>query len=172
MPAFQLIDTEGEVFKSAVLEGRHALVMFICNHCPFVVHIRDELARFTQDMMSRGLAVVAISSNDAKRYPQDGPSAMKEERLKAGYQFPYLYDETQDIAKAMGASCTPDFFLFDASGYLVYRGQFDESRPSNQSPVTGASLRAACEALLLTGSVPNTIEQRPSLGCNIKWREH
>ena len=133
--------------------------------------MREALAAFGNEMMERKLTVVAISSNDVENYPMDGPEEMKVERLNAGYRFPYLYDETQAVARAFDAACTPDFFLYDAQQKLAYRGQFDGSRPGNQVPITGESLRAACESLLSTGSVDDSIEQYPSLGCNIKWRE-
>jgi hypothetical protein len=136
-----------------------------------VIHLREVMASVTADLMSRGLSVVGISSNDVENYPQDGPVEMKRERQEAGYLFPYLYDETQEIAQAFDAACTPDFFLYDADHTLVYRGQFDGSRPGNDVSVTGDSLCAAADALLETGSVPDTLEQRPSLGCNIKWRD-
>ena len=178
MPHFRLIDTEGVTFDSTEMlsdqpDRSHigTLVVFMCNHCPFVIHLREVLAAVTSDLMTRGLSVIAISSNDVENYPQDGPVEMKRERREAGYQFPYLYDERQEVARAFGAACTPDFFLYDAAHALVYRGQFDGSRPGNDVPVTGASLLAAAEALLETGSVPDTLEQTPSLGCNIKWRE-
>jgi len=144
------------------------LVMFICNHCPFVKHIRTELARFARDYQTRGLASVAISVNDIANFPEDSPAKMAEEARAFGYPFPYLYDESQAIAKAYRAACTPDFFLFDASRKLVYRGQFDGSRPGNNIPVTGADLRAAVDAVLAGRSVAP--EQKPSIGCNIKWK--
>jgi thiol-disulfide isomerase/thioredoxin len=144
------------------------LVMFICNHCPFVKYIRAGLAQFARDYQTRGLATVAISSNDVASYPDDSPARMAKEKRAAGYTFPYLYDETQQVAKAYGAACTPDFFLFDRARRLVYRGQFDDSRPSNNRPVTGADLRAAVDALLAGKPVPS--DQTPSIGCNIKWK--
>ncbi len=144
------------------------LVLFICNHCPFVKHIRAELARFGRDYQAKGLAIVAISVNDAVDYPDDSPAKMAQEARDAGYVFPYLYDETQAIAKAYQAACTPDFFLFDADRKLVYRGQFDGSRPGNGITVTGADLRAAADAVLAGQPVP--VEQKPSIGCNIKWK--
>ena len=176
MPMFRLIDTEGETFDSTLAFGDQAshlgtLVIFMCNHCPFVIHLREVLASVTTDLLSRGLSVLAISSNDVENYPQDGPLEMKREREESGYQFPYLFDETQEVARAFGAACTPDFFLYDSAHKLGYRGQFDRSRPGNDVPVTGASLLAAANALLETGSVPSTVEQLPSLGCNIKWRD-
>ena len=144
------------------------LVAFICNHCPYVIHIRDSFAGFASDYKKQGLAVVAISSNDVLNHPDDSPERMTEEALNSGYSFPYLYDETQSVAKAYRAACTPDFFLYDNNRALVYRGQYDSSRPGNDEPVTGNDLRAAVNALL-SGS-PVLIEQRPSIGCNIKWK--
>lgn len=144
------------------------LVMFVCNHCPFVKHIRAELARFAREYQTKGLATVAISANDVANFPDDSPAKMAEEARTFDYSFPYLYDESQRTAKAYRAACTPDFFLFDADRKLVYRGQFDGSRPGNAVPVTGADLRAAVDALL--AGQPISPEQRPSIGCNIKWK--
>ena len=144
------------------------LVMFICNHCPYVKHIRSGLAQLGRDYQSRGAAIVAISANDAANYPEDGPARMREEARVAGYTFPYLHDETQAVAKAYRAACTPDFFLFDHTRKLVYRGQFDDSRPGNGVPVTGKDLRAALDAVLACRPVP--ADQKPSIGCNIKWK--
>lgn len=144
------------------------LVAFICNHCPYVKHIRDVFARFAREYQPKGLAVVGISANDAAAYPDDSPEKMAEEAKTHGYTFPYLYDESQEVAKAYQAACTPDFFLFDQGRKLVYRGQFDASRPGNDIPVTGQDLRAAVDALLAGRPVP--VDQKPSLGCNIKWR--
>lgn len=144
------------------------LVMFLCNHCPFVQHLRHELASFGREYREHGLAVVAISANDAETYPQDSPEKMTEEAAANGWTFPYLHDESQEVAKAYEAACTPDFFLFDGDRRLVYRGQFDASRPGNGVPVTGADLRAACDALLAGQPVPE--EQKPSVGCNVKWK--
>jgi thiol-disulfide isomerase/thioredoxin len=144
------------------------LVMVICNHCPFVKHIRQGLIQFAQDYQAKGLAIVAISANDVANYPADSPEKMAEEAKTFGYPFPYLYDETQDVAKAYHAACTPDFFLFDADRKLVYRGQFDGSRPGNNIPSTGVDLRAAADAVL-TGQ-PAPTDQKPSIGCNIKWK--
>ena len=167
-PDFDLPDTEGGRVALSDLGGQPVLVMFICNHCPFVVHLRAALAQLGHDYLARGLAIVAISANDAVAYPADGPVAMKAERAAAGYPFAYLHDESQAVARAYGAACTPDFFLFDAEHRLVYRGQFDDSRPGNGRPVTGADLRAALDAVL-AGQAPAE-DQRPSLGCNIKWK--
>lgn len=172
LPHFVLPDTEGGNFDSDRHGGRHGiLVIFMCNHCPFVIHLREALAQLSSELIDRGLTVVGISSNAVEDYPQDGPEFMKIEREQAGYEFPYLYDESQEVARAFNAACTPDFFLFDRHNRLVYRGQFDDSRPGNQMPVDGASLRAACESLLDLGHVPASLEQKPSLGCNIKWRD-
>jgi len=144
------------------------LVMFISNHCPYVKHIKKELASFAREYMERGLAIVAINSNDVSAYPEDSPERMAEEARRFGYPFPYLFDETQEVARAYRAACTPDFFLFDRERRLCYRGQFDDSRPGNGLPVTGADLRAAADAVLAGRPVPGN--QKPSLGCNIKWK--
>ena len=144
------------------------VVLFICNHCPYVKHIRSALADLGRDYQKRGTAIVAISSNDAENYPEDGPVKMKQEARASGYVFPYLYDETQAVARAYHAACTPDIFLFDKNRRLVYRGQFDDSRPGNGGPVTGKDLRAALDATLSGHAVPEP--QTPSVGCNIKWK--
>ncbi len=144
------------------------LVVFLCNHCPYVKHIRHALADFAREYQPRGLAVVGINSNDASQYPDDAPDKMVEEVREVGYTFPYLYDETQEVAKAYRAACTPDFFLYDRERRLVYRGQFDDSRPGNEVPVTGRDLRTAADAVLAGRPVPQ--DQKPSLGCNIKWK--
>ena len=168
-PDFRLPDPGGRsVARDDLRDAAALLVMFICNHCPYVRHIRDGLAAFGRDYQPRGVAIVAINSNDLASYPDDRPEKMAEEARAAGYTFPYLYDETQAVAKAYRAACTPDFFLFDRSRRLVYRGQFDDSRPGDKLPVTGADLRAAADAVLSNGPVPTA--QRPSIGCNIKWR--
>jgi peroxiredoxin len=168
-PAFRLPDPAGKLHSLDDFAGQSGLlVMFICNHCPFVKHIRHGLAQFARDYATRGLAIVAINSNDVASYPEDSPAKMAEETTRFGYVFPYLYDETQEVAHAYGAACTPDFFLFDKAHSLVYRGQFDDSRPSNGKPVTGADLRAAAEAVLAGKAVAQN--QRPSVGCNIKWK--
>jgi peroxiredoxin len=169
-PDFVLPDYDGRLHALADFAAAPALlVVFTCNHCPFVRHVRPEFAAFAREYQARGLAVVAINSNDIENYPQDGPDAMRAEVAELGYAFPYLIDATQDVAKAYRAACTPDFFLFDARRQLVYRGQFDDSRPGNGRPVTGADLRAAVEATL-AGGTPGP-DQMPSLGCNIKWRK-
>ena len=144
------------------------LIMVICNHCPFVKHIRQGLIQFAQNYQPKGLAIVALSANDAANYPDDSPAKMAEEAKAFGYPFPYLYDESQSVAKAYHAACTPDFFLFDAESKLAYRGQFDGSRPGNAIPVTGADLRAAADAVLAGQPAPT--DQKPSIGCNIKWK--
>ena len=169
VPSFRLPDTEGNlVSPDDFSDARGLLVMFICNHCPFVIHIRRELARFAAEYQQRGLAVVGINSNDVSTHPQDSPEKMKQEVEQAGYTFPYLYDETQQVALAYRAACTPDFFLFDQQRRLAYRGQFDDSRPSNGRAVTGADMRAAADAVLEGRDVPE--KQIPSIGCNIKWK--
>lgn len=173
-PDFHLADTvSGKSVGLADLRAAPALlVMFICNHCPFVKHVRAELARLGQEAQARGVAVVAISSNDVATHPDDSPAKMAAEAKEAGYSFAYLYDESQAVAKAYHAACTPDFFLFDGSRKLVYRGQLDDSRPSKyverDIPVTGADLRAAIDAVL--AGKPVAAAQKPSMGCNIKWK--
>jgi thiol-disulfide isomerase/thioredoxin len=144
-------------------------IWFICNHCPYVKHVRHELARLGKDYLAKGVAIVAINSNDADSYPDDRPELMVKEKVDFGYNFPYLYDEDQSVAKAYQAACTPDFFVFDATRLLVYRGQLDGSRPGNHMPVDGKDLRKALDLVLADQHVP--VDQRPSLGCNIKWRK-
>lgn len=166
---FDLINVDGRRMNRKAAAGpKGLLVMFLCNHCPFVKHVREELARLGRDAQAMGIGVVAISSNDAEAYPDDGPEHMRQEATAAGYTFPYLYDESQEVAKAYGATCTPDFFLHDATGRLVYRGQLDDSRPNSGIPVTGADLRAALTRL--ASGQPVVGEQKPSMGCNIKWK--
>ncbi len=170
-PDFRLPDTNGEgalVSRDDFRDASALLVMFICNHCPFVKHIRSGLAQLGRDYQGRGLAMVAVNANDVSKYPDDRPEMMAEEARSVGYTFPYLYDETQDVARAYHAACTPDFFLFDGDRRLVYRGQFDDSRPGNDRPVTGADLRAAIDAVLAGRRIP--AEQKPSIGCSIKWK--
>ena len=168
-PAFSLPNVDDSKVSLSDFSGEPLLVIFMCNHCPFVIHLREELAAFANEYQSKGLKIVGISSNDVEKYPQDGPDKMKEEATSAGYTFPYLYDESQDVAKAYRAACTPDFFLFDKEHNLVYRGQYDDSRPQSGIPVTGADLKAACDAVL--SGKPVTEDQKPSIGCNIKWKE-
>ena len=166
-PEFSLPDPDGVMHSLG--DGAPAyLVMFICNHCPFVRHVRYELAKLGHDYRSRGVAIYAINSNDVDAFPSDSPEKMKEEAGELGYEFPYLHDADQSVAKAYFAACTPDFFLFDANKRLVYRGQLDDSRPSNGVPVTGRDLRAAIDAVLEGAEVSR--DQKPSVGCNIKWK--
>ncbi len=168
-PDFSLPNVDGTtVSLSDFAEKPALLVIFMCNHCPFVIHLRNELAKFATEYQEKGVAVVGVNSNDVAGYPDDSPQKMAEEAQTAGYTFPYLYDETQDVAKAYKAACTPDFFLFDGERSLVYRGQFDDSRPESGIPITGADLRAACDAVLAGRPVPT--KQKPSIGCNIKWK--
>ncbi len=165
-PPFSLPDPDGNIFQLAT--GAPAtLVMFICNHCPFVKHIGEELARIGSDYGQKGVAIYAISSNDIVNYPADAPDRMLEEAERLGYTFPYLFDEDQSVAKAYRAACTPDFFVFDDRLELAYRGQLDDSRPSNGIPVDGSDLRASLDSVL-AGHAP-TPDQKPSIGCNIKW---
>lgn len=167
-PGFSLPNPDGNVVSLDDFAADPALlVVFMCNHCPFVKHIREGLAEFAREFMPRGLAMVAINSNDVVAHPADAPERMAEEAEQAGYVFPYLFDETQEVAKRYGAACTPDFFLYDGDRNLVYRGQFDDSRPGNALPVTGADLARAVEAVLAGEPVPG--DQIPSIGCNIKW---
>ena len=168
-PSFDLKDTSGRAWSLAGFNGSPALlVAFICNHCPFVKHVRAGFASLAAEYRKRGVAVVAIASNDAQAYPEDGPEGMAAEAKAAGYAFPYLFDETQEVARAYGAACTPDFFVFDRERRLFYRGQMDGSRPGNGVPVTGEDLRKALDAALEGRPAPEV--QRPSLGCNIKWK--
>jgi peroxiredoxin len=170
-PDFSLPDCEGKTVRlSDFRDAPGLLVIFLCNHCPYVKHVREELARFSREYRDRGLAIVGINANDftQEKYAADRPEAMREELRAAGYAFPYLVDAEQSVAKAYGAACTPDFFLFDGDRRLVYRGQFDDSRPGNGLPVTGGDLRRHADALL-TGR-PLDVPQRPSIGCNIKWK--
>ncbi len=169
-PDFNLFDaTSGKNVALADFAKKKALVvMFICNHCPYVKHVRDGLASFGRDYAKQNVAIVAISANDPESHPDDAPDKMALEAKSAGYRFPYLFDATQSVAKSYTAACTPDFFVFDAFRKLVYRGQFDASRPGNGVPVTGADLRAAVDALLADKPIANA--QRASIGCNIKWR--
>ena len=168
-PDFELLNGDGRLVDAAAAAGpRGTVVMFICNHCPFVKHVADQLASLGQDYLSRGIGFVAISSNDVGTHPADSPEQMVREAEDRGYPFPYLYDESQEVAQAYHAACTPDFYLFDAGRALVYRGQLDASRPGNDVPVTGGDLRGAIDAVLAGRPAP--AEQRPSIGCNIKWK--
>jgi peroxiredoxin len=167
-PGFRLPDTSGRLVAIDDFAGAPALlVAFLCNHCPYVKHVQAGFAKFAKEYAPRGLAIVAINSNDFAAYPEDAPERMAEEAERHGYAFPYLVDETQEVAKSYRAACTPDLFLFDAARRLVYRGQFDASRPGNRTPVTGSDLRAATDAVLAGRPVPAA--QTPSIGCNIKW---
>ena len=169
-PDFDLPDvTTGRRVTLASFAGQPALlVMFICRHCPYVVHVQEELARIGRDYAPRGLGIAAISANNVATHPGDGPEHLKAQAREQGFAFPYLYDEAQTVARAYTAACTPDFFLFDASRRLVYRGQLDDSRPGSGRPVTGRELRAAIDAVLAGRPVPP--DQMPSMGCNIKWK--
>jgi len=168
-PDFNLLDTGGRTVSPASFKDAPALlVIFMCNHCPYVIHIRAGLAQLARDFSPRGVAIVGINSNDVANYPADSPAKMKDEVKTAGYIFPYLYDETQAVAKAYRAACTPDIYLFDKNRKLVYRGQFDDSRPGNGIPVTGKDLRAALDAAL--AGKPVSPNQKASMGCNIKWK--
>jgi peroxiredoxin len=167
-PAFSLPNVDGNSVALESFAGKPVLVVFMCNHCPFVIHIRDQFVKFAKEYQAKGLAVVGINSNDVLTHPDDSFERMKEDAKKYGYTFPYLFDESQAVAKAYHAACTPDFFLFDKQHKLVYRGQFDDSRPQSGIPVTGADMRAACDAVL--AGKPVSSQQMPSIGCNIKWK--
>ncbi len=169
-PDFRLPDvvTGRIVSKSQVQGPKGMLVMFICRHCPFVKHVQGELARIGRDYEGRGVGIVAISANDVTSHPEDSPTKLAYQARELNFNFPYLFDESQDVARAYDAQCTPDFFLFDGEGKLVYRGQLDDSRPGNDIPVTGKDLRAALDALI--AGQPISTDQRASIGCNIKWR--
>ena len=168
-PDFSLMNVNGQTVSLGDFDDAPALlVIFMCNHCPFVIHVADQLALLGNEYMQKGVAVVGISSNDVANYPADSPEQMVAEAEQRGYAFPYLYDETQEVAKAYRAACTPDFYVFDADKKLVYRGQMDSSRPDSGIPVTGEDLRAALDAVLAGN--PPAEDQTPSLGCNIKWK--
>ncbi|MBZ5641519.1 MAG: thioredoxin family protein [Acidobacteriia bacterium] len=168
-PAFRLPDPSGKFVSLDDFPGAAAyLVVFMCNHCPYVKHVQAQFTRMAAEYQARGVAVIGINSNDAENFPDDSPEKMAEEIKAAGYTFPYLYDESQEIAKAYRAACTPDFFLFEQNRRLAYRGQFDDSRPKNGLPVTGADLRAALDTVLVGGALPPN--QKPSVGCSIKWK--
>ncbi|MFN1834511.1 thioredoxin family protein [Balneola sp. MJW-20] len=168
-PEFSLPSVNGGTLSLNYTEdSRGFVIMFICNHCPYVKHLEKELVQLSRQYIQKGIAFIAISSNDVEKYPQDGPEKMKELSKEQDYPFPYLYDEDQSVAKAYKAACTPDFFLFDENNRLVYRGQFDDSRPGNNIPVTGKDLKEALDAVL-NNEQPKE-EQTPSIGCNIKWK--
>ncbi len=169
-PDFSLVNVDGRTVSLADFAGKKGLlVIFMCNHCPFVKHVAAELARLANDYLPKGLAIVGINSNDAATHPEDSPERMVHEAEERNYSFPYLYDETQEVAQSYKAACTPDFFLYDAQKRLAYRGQLDDSRPSNGIPVTGRDLRAAIDAVLI--GKPPAEKQTPSIGCNIKWKQ-
>lgn len=170
-PPFALPDTvSGKTIRlEDIASDKATVVMFICNHCPYVIHVNDEIVRVANDYIAKGIAFVAISSNDVVHYPQDGPEEMKKHAQKLKYLFPYLYDESQNVARAFDAACTPDFYVFDKELKLVYRGRIDDSRPSSGTPLTGRDLRAALDAVLNGQTV--TEKQYPSGGCNIKWKK-
>ena len=168
-PDFELLDTvsDKKVALNDIKGEKGTVIMFICNHCPFVIHVNPQIAKLAKEYQKKGIAFVAISSNDVENYPQDAPHLMKEKALEEDYTFPYLYDETQEVAKAYDAACTPDFYLFNSEMALVYRGQLDDSRPGNGLPLSGADLKNAMDAVLDGKEVDP--DQKPSLGCNIKW---
>ena len=170
-PDFTLLNTVDHHYMSLAQISQHAkatLVMFLCNHCPYVVHINSELVRLANDYLPKSIAFVAISSNDIHRYPDDAPEKMREKALELAYPFPYLYDDSQAVARAYDAACTPDFYIFDANLRLVYRGRLDDSRPKTDTPLTGRDIRAALDALLK--GEPVAEKQYPSMGCSIKWK--
>jgi peroxiredoxin len=168
-PDFRLPDTSSKTISLADFKAAPALVVvFMCNHCPYVKHVRDGLAKLARDYQPKSVAMVGISSNDVANYPDDSPTKMAAEAKSAGYVFPYLYDESQEVAKAYKAACTPDFYVFDKDQRLVYRGQLDDSRPGNGMPVTGKDVRSALDSVL--AGKPVSATQKPSIGCNIKWK--
>ena len=169
VPDFTLPDASGKTFRIGELSrNQPTVVVFACNHCPYVIHIRDALGRLAKEFQAKGVSFVAINSNDAVQYPDDAPSRMPEFAQQAGWNFPYLVDSSQQVARSWHAACTPDIFVLDSCGKLAYAGQFDSSRPGNGEPVDGRDLRGALEALLTHRPVPSP--QKPSLGCNIKWK--
>jgi len=169
MPPFTLPDVvSGKSVTDQSLRGSISVVMFICNHCPYVKHVNSELVRLANDYLKHGIKFIAISSNDAINFPDDAPERMKEVALLLKYPFPYLFDESQDVARAFDAACTPDFYIFDKEARLAYRGQLDDSRPSRETPPTGRDIRAALDNLL--AGIPVSDFQRPSIGCSIKWK--
>ena len=169
-PDFKLLDVISgkRLSLNKLLSEKATVIMFICNHCPFVKHVNVELVDLANDYISKGVSFIAINSNDVENYPEDSPDKMKEYAIRLGYPFPYLFDETQEVAKAYDAACTPDFYIFDEKGVCVYRGQLDDSRPGNGKPVTGADIRSALDHLLSGKEVDKV--QKPSIGCNIKWK--
>ncbi|MEQ8338545.1 MAG: thioredoxin family protein [Cyclobacteriaceae bacterium] len=169
-PHFKLHDViTDQVISPELIKGEHGLLMmFVCNHCPYVKHIENEIGKLAGEYLSRGIGMVAITSNDIEKYPDDGPEGMKDQAKRASWNFPYLLDETQEVAKAYKAECTPDFFLFDKSLKCVYRGRMDSSSPGNGQPNDGADLRQALDLLIAGQPIPE--DQKPSMGCNIKWR--
>ncbi|MDT0557260.1 thioredoxin family protein [Ichthyenterobacterium sp. W332] len=169
-PDFNLLDTVSHQHKSLgeLKGGQGTVIMFICNHCPFVIHVNPELVKLANDYNAKGVSFIAISSNDVDNYPQDGPELMTKNAIENNYPFPYLYDETQEVAKAYDAACTPDLYLFNTDLELVYRGQLDDSRPGNGIPVTGKDMRYALDRILQGKAI--SAAQKPSIGCNIKWK--
>lgn len=169
-PSFQLpnVVNGDQITLESLQSDKATIIMFICNHCPFVIHVEDQLVNLANDYIAKGFKFVAISSNDVENYPDDSPDKMKERAASKGYPFPYLYDESQEVAKAYHAACTPDFFVYNKDLALVYRGQLDDSRPGNAEPVSGKDLRAALDYIDRGEAVPS--DQKPSLGCNIKWK--
>jgi peroxiredoxin len=171
-PDFSLLDTKSnEILHLNQLKGKNAtVIMFICNHCPFVIHVNSELVRIANEYKTNGINFIAISSNDATNYPQDGPDLMHQHAIDNNYPFSYLYDKTQEIAKAYNAACTPDFYIFNNELKLVYRGQLDDSRPGNEIPLSGKDIRNAIENII--NNKPQALIQKPSIGCNIKWKDN
>lgn len=171
-PDFTLPDTvsDKDISLSDIRSDKATVVMFLCNHCPYVIHVNPEIVRLAKEYQEKGVSFVAISSNDVSKYPQDGPEEMKKHAAKIGYPFPYLYDESQEVARDYDAACTPDFYVFDGNLRLAYRGRLDASRPNSGIPLTGEDLRAALDAVL--AGRPVTKEQFPSAGCNIKWKSY
>ncbi len=169
-PDFKLLDvvSEKQLSLNELLSKKATVIMFICNHCPFVKHVNAQLVTLANDFITKGVSFIAINSNDVESYPEDSPEKMKGHALRLGYPFPYLFDETQNVAKAYAAACTPDFYIFDGNGICVYRGQLDNSRPGNGKPVTGADMRSALDNILSGKEVGK--DQKPSIGCNIKWK--
>ena len=168
-PAFSLPDTDSRIVSLSEFKSAPALlVMFLCNHCPYVQHVRYTIAQLAREYQQKNVAVVAINANDSEKYPADSPAMMVEEKKLVGYTFPYLYDQSQTVAKAYRAACTPEFYVFDREQKLVYRGRLDASGPGNDVPTTGSELRAALDAVLTSKPIPT--DQKPSMGCNIKWR--